>query len=237
MKSQLIFALILTVSNTYGQNLSILQKQLQQLQDKKEFQLDTNGFSQLPKLEDYTCNGRVPKRNAHVCDLNQDGLKDLIVTGSCAPYPETVIFLNQGKSFQQVYASGGKVVTIEKKGDITEIMIFAEACCCIRFSNLFIAQIGKDNTCQKQYITFHTDTALSLGQALANKKMSGTIRTTPKVNNKPQKDECTDERRIGNKLITIKDEEVTMLDQKGKWSLVLVAKDTEKSVIGWIKTK
>jgi hypothetical protein len=27
------------------------------------------------------------------------------------------------------------------------------------------------------------------------------------------------------------------LDQKGKWSLVLVAKDTEQSVIGWIKTK
>ncbi len=233
MKSQLILALILTVSTAYGQNLSTLQHLL----DTTEFQLDTNGFSQLPKLEDYTCNGHVPKRNAHVCDLNQDGLKDLIFTGSCAPYPETVIFLNQGKSFKKVYASGGKVIAIEKKGDITEIMIFAEACCCIRFSNLFIAQIGKDNTCQKQSITFHTDTELSLGQTLPNKKMSGTIRTTPKVNNKPQKDECTNERRIGNKLITIKNEEITVLDQKGKWILVLVAKHTEQSIIGWIKTK
>jgi hypothetical protein len=233
MKSQLLFALILTVSNTYGQNLSTLQHLL----NTTDFQLDTNGFSQLPKLEDYTCNGRVPKRNAHVCDLNQDGLKDLIFTGSCTPYTETVIFLNQGKSFQQVYSSGGKVIAIEKNGDITEIMIFVEACCCIRFSNLFIAQIGKDNTCQKQSITFHTDTELSLGQVLLTEKMSGTIRTTPKVNNKPQKDECTDERQIGNKLIIIKDEEVTVLDQKGKWSLVLAAKDTEQSVIGWIKTK
>lgn len=43
MKSQLVFALILTVSNTYGQNLSTLQKQLQQLLDATEFQLDTNG--------------------------------------------------------------------------------------------------------------------------------------------------------------------------------------------------
>jgi hypothetical protein len=236
MKSQLLFALILTVSNTYGQNLSNLQNTLQKLLDKTEFQLDTSGLAQLPKLEDYICNSRVPNRNAHVCDLNQDGLNDLIYTGSCAPYSETVIFLNEGKSFKQVYSSGGAVIAIEKKGDITEVIIFAEACCCMHFSDLFIAQIGKDDTCQEQSIAFHTDTELSLGQVIITERMSGTVRTTPKVNNKPQKDECTDEQYIGNTLITVKNEAVTVLNKKGKWVLVLVAEDSEQSLIGWMKT-
>ena len=67
-------------------------------------------------------------------------------------------------------------------------------------------------------------------------KIKGILRTSPEINDKKKKDDCSDQIIEGNHLAHInKLTTVVQLSQSGQWRLVLYEVDKDNSYIGWIK--
>jgi hypothetical protein len=218
-----------------AQTLTDIEKRLRLLDNRVEWTYDTTGFSKLPKLE-YDCDGENenPWDYYHVVDLNNDGLKDLIYSGPCHPYSQTDIFLNNGQTLKQVHDYPGELISIEKKADGTVVNVFKEFCCCDYYSDYIQLTIYNDSHVEKNQITFEGNTEVKFDR-LIELKVKGRLRTTPELNDKDHKDECTDQEIKGNHLAYIKNPtKVIQLKQSGQWRLVLYSVDKTNSWIGWI---
>lgn len=229
---------------SYGQTIADIEKRLRLLDNQVVFKFDTTGFSTLPKFE-YSCDDHFkaydfPENKSkwdyyHVIDLNNDGLKDLIYSGPCLPYPQTGIFLNDGQSLKNMHDYAGQIVSIENKPDRTIVNIFKEFCCCDYFSDYIEVTIHNDSHVDKNQISFEGNTQTKFDK-LTELKVKGILRTSPELNDKGKNDDCSDQIIKGNHLAYInKLTTVFQLKQSGQWRLILYPVDKLHSWIGWIK--
>jgi hypothetical protein len=229
---------------SYGQTISDIEKRLRLFDNQIVLKFDTTGLSTLPKF-DYFCDDHFKaydfpeSKNKwdyyHVIDLNNDGLKDLIYSGPCLPYPQTGIFLSDGVSLTRVHDYAGKVISIENKPGRTIINIFKEFCCCDYFSDYKEVIIRNDSHFDKNQISFEGNTQIKFDK-LREIKVKGVLRTSPELNDTEKKDDCSDQIIKGNHLAYIKKlTTVFQLNQSGQWRLILYPVDKFNSWIGWIK--
>lgn len=221
---------------SYGQTLTDIEKRLRLIANRVELKYDTTGFSALPKLEYFCDQGNKNKWDAyHVIDLNQDGLNDLIYCGPCKPYNQVGIFLNNGIKLNQVYHYPGDIIFIDNTPDRTTIHILNEACCCINYSSLVEVTIDNSSAVTKNTIIYSGTTEIILDEKLEEITVTGTLRTSPEIDNSMRRDDCSDKLIRGNHLTRIVGrQKVIQLRQLGQWRLVLYAEDKENSLIGWV---
>jgi hypothetical protein len=222
---------------SYGQTLTDIEKRLRLIDNRVELKYDTTGFSALPKPEYFCAQGNKNKWDAyHVIDLNKDGLNDLIYCGPCKPYNQVGIFLNNGTKLRRVYDSPGDIIFIDNTLDRTIIHIFGEACCCNNYAGLSEVTIDNNSTVTENTITYFGETKITLSEKLKEITVTGTLRTSPEVDDSMRKDDCSDELIQGNHLAQITNrQKVIQLRQAGQWRLVLYAVDKKKSQIGWVR--
>jgi hypothetical protein len=222
---------------SYAQPLTDIAKRLKLLEEQPEFIYDVSGFSSLPKL-DYHCDNENQNKSDyyHVVDLNNDGLKDLIYSGPCAPYYQTAIFINTGRVFRKLYDNPGKITSLEKDTSSTIINIFKEACCCEFYSQYIQLTINNKSQLGRNTIVFGAQTKITVGTRLREEKVVGTLRTTPHVNDVLKRNECNDAVVRGNQLKRIYDfSNIIQLNKVGPWWLVLYPESSERSWVGWMK--
>lgn len=230
----IITSLISQIS--YGQTEIDLRGALMVLvnSDSISFELDSTGFGKLTKINDDCYDGE-PGVFWHVQDLNHDGLKDLIYSGPCKPYYQCAIFLNDGIKLNKVYDAPGKLLNITNNHLASKISILKSSCCCDNYSEFTEIRIGFDNRILKTSLEYHFDTKLSLASELKEKLISGILRSKPIVSDSIYQDPCLQQENIGNQILKINNEKVTVLDFKKGWYLILHKKDDERAIIGWIK--
>jgi hypothetical protein len=231
-------------SGLNAQTLGDIQKRLRFLNNPSPLSYDTTGLSTLPKAM-YSCDdhfeayeypeNKRAKDYYHVVDLNNDDLKDLIYSGPCLPYDQTGIFLNEGKTLKIIHDYPGKVVSLEKFANKTEVNILKKSCCCDYNSDYIKVTICNDSRVDKNHITFDGNTKVKL-EKVKKIKIQGTLRTSPELDDTKKKDDCSDQIFEGNHLLKIdKLTTVIQLSQSGRWKLILYQIDKDNSYIGWIK--
>ncbi|MCZ8023634.1 MAG: hypothetical protein O9294_17855 [Cytophagales bacterium] len=244
MKHAITLIFLGLVVGLNAQSLTDIEMRLRFLEKSAPLTYDTTGFSVLPKFK-YLCDehfnayefpdNKKTKDYYHVADLNNDGIKDLIYSGPCLPYDQTGIFLNDGKTLKQIHDYPGKVVSLEKSIDKTTINILKKSCCCDYYSDYIQLTIWNDSRVEKNQITFWGNTEIKVNK-VKELKIKGTLRYSPDINDKKEKDDCSDQIQEGNHLAHInKLTKVFQLNQSGQWKLVLYAVDNENSYLGWIK--
>ncbi|MBL4585804.1 MAG: hypothetical protein JKX84_01905 [Flavobacteriales bacterium] len=171
--------------------------------------------------------------NYHVKDLNKDGLKDLIYSGSCAPYFQTYIYINTGKELELKTKIAGKIRGISNSEE-TILYIHKQPCCCDNTVWFVTVFIKADGSIDRHTIEFSGNTELKDGE-IEETLVKGVLRSTPEIDDLERKDDCSDELIIGNHVINIDvPEKVYVLAKKGKWNLVLYNNTANHSWIGWI---
>lgn len=247
----LIFVFGLTITSR-GQSIDEVQKRLSLLTQAEKVKYDTTGFSKLPESK-YFCTSDIviiekdstetivpsetedPWKYYTVIDLNDDDLNDLIYSGPCLPYDQTGVFVNDGKTLKLIHDYPGKVVSLEKSVDKSVINVLKESCCCDYYSDYIQVTIWNDSHIDKNQITFFGNTEIKVDK-VTKLKIKGILRTSPEVNDKKMKDDCSDQIIDGNHLAHIdKPTTVVQLSQSGQWRLILYPVDNENSYIGWIK--
>jgi len=232
------------VAGLNAQILTDIEKRLSFLDKGIPLTYDTTDFPTLPKVK-YLCDdhfdafefpdNKKTKDYYHVVDLNNDGLKDLIYSGPCMPYDQTGIFLNDGKTLKLIHDYPGEVVSLEKVVDKTVINILKKSCCCDYYSDYIQVTIWNDSRIDKNEITYWGNTEIKVDKVTPF-KIKGILRTSPEINDKKKKDDCSDQIIEGNHLAHInKLTTVVQLSQSGQWRLVLYEVDKDNSYIGWIK--
>jgi len=217
--------------NSFGQKLNEIKLKLNLLESNYDFKLDSTGLSEL-LLPSYRCSENNSENNWHVQDINNDGLKDLIYSGTCQPYYQTAIFLNSKNGFKLVYDYPGKIVSITENSN--KINILKSSCCCDYYSDLIEVSVNNKYEIQKNTISFNVETKIETQHKLNFKTVSGILRSTPILENKVKKDVCSDDTIIGNQIETIKNKQAIVLNEKNDWLLVLIERNEVYSIIGWI---
>jgi hypothetical protein len=219
-----------------AQRIAEIEERLRLIEKPVELKYDTTGFSALPHFENECDDENVNKWDYyHVTDLNKDGLNDLIYSGPCMPYARTVIFINNGTSMKIVYDYAGSVTGIKQKSDRTIVDVFKKACCCDYNSDCIEVAIYNDSRVEENMISFDGNTSIRLDNPIMI-KARGAIRTSPQVDNKKRKDDCTGEPVKGNYLQQInKLTDVVQLGKEKGWSLVLYEESKQYSWVGWMK--
>ena len=96
------------------QSLNEIDKQLRIMLNPDSLACDTLGFTSLPKHDNFCSTGNEhPWDYYHVADVNQDGHPDLIYSGPCMPYSQTIVYLNDGLKLKPIYNSPGKIIFLE----------------------------------------------------------------------------------------------------------------------------
>src|SRR5687767_4263771 len=115
MKKLIFFAIMLISFQSFSQRPEELVRWLKTYHNETQVPFDTSGFSQLPPVAN-TCEEKDERdlANYHVADLNNDGFNDLVFSGPCMPYDQTVIYMNSGDGKLSSYDFSGKVVGFEK---------------------------------------------------------------------------------------------------------------------------
>ena len=203
--------------------------------DSVRFQLDSTGISNLPKVDYHCCEEGESSVFWHVQDLNNDNLEDLIYSGSCQPYDQSAVFLNTGATLEKVIDCPGKLLSADVTDTEMRLYVFRPGCCCENYNHFMEVTIGADNTIEQKIIEYHVETEINVSK-FSEKWSSGILRTTPAVNDSLYQDPCFSVEKVGNQILTISKEKVTVFDSKQGWDLVLFEKDENYSVIGWIKS-
>lgn len=242
MRMDRILATVLGVILTFSctAQISTLRK-LDLLTRPKEYsKYDTTGYSSLPEPDSYciksacVLGGRPMK--AVVIDLNQDSLKDIILSGDCCPYAATEIFINRGDSMELVYERTGDLVNILQSDSVTNIAILARACCCEETNELITLSINGFGQIKSSSIVYYYDTKLKMEIGIKREVASGMIRRTPVEDNTKRKSDCWNEIVEGNGILSIdKPSNVYVLHEANGWKLVLYEPTYEYALIGWIK--
>jgi hypothetical protein len=237
MKYLLTILVVGLAVHSHGQKLTELHQRLKFLEDRRDFQHDTTGFSTLPRFDNFCDNDNSTESDYyHVADLNSDGIKDLIYSGPCKPYGQTRVFLNTGKSFKKAYSFPGQLVSLEDKSGVTVMNILKEACCCDYYSEFIQVTIDGASNVTKNIIAFAAKTKIKLNTKPKVVKVVGVIRTTPEVNDTNKKDSCRNQILKGNHVTRIhKFTDIIQLSEVGPWWLVLYQQNHERSWIGWMK--
>ena len=231
-----LFIIIVSFINltVFGQDLGLLKLRLDLLETTIDFKLDSTGLSKL-SLPSHDCVANKLKNNWHVQDLNNDGLDDLIYSGTCTPYYQTSIYLNNQKGFELVCDYPGKIISIDDALNTVKINMLKSSCCCDNNTDFIEISIYNTSEIKRDMISFDYKTKIKTFNKLNSKIVSGILRKTPTVDNKLEKDPCTDATFIGNQIKTLNNISVVILNKKDNWSLVLVKLNKSYSVIGWIK--
>jgi hypothetical protein len=231
----LFFVGLNLVSN--AQTNSEIHDRLSLLMDSQVFDFDTTGVSSFSVIPN-PCDDSINWDYYHVIDLNFDGLKDLVFSGPCNPYIETVVFLNNGNELEKVFQCGGQLITIENMASSSAIYIIKEAVGCDKYLEQLELIIDKDSNLIQNTISFHTETTVTILDNLSTFEFKGFVRTNPKCDNKRRKDECSGIVYKGNRLFSIKKRtEVLQLNKSGDWILILYKENHERYWIGWVESK
>lgn len=243
MKKIILLFLFIIPILSFGQSLDITKKNLQLLLESTsiiEFKLDSTGFSKLPRI-DYFCETEKYEtryyNNWHLVDLNNDKLNDLIYSGPCLPYSQTAVFINNGKTLEEIHDYPGQLISIDKNEKYTTVNVIKKSVGCDDYTEFIEIKIGQNNQIDKHTIQYYLDTKINLiDNQLKKKIISGTIRTTPIIDNFIHKHLCYDDVTIkGNQILHIENKNVIVIYSKDGWSQVLYKKNDENSIIGWIK--
>lgn len=232
----LLFLLFITVHTAFSQVDDGLYKCMDLIlsADKSNFNLDSAGLSQLPDVN-YECEKGGDGTNWHVVDLNKDGLNDLIYSGPCQGAFQSAVFLNSGENFNKIHEYPGKLQAIDFSDNETNIYFLKTSCCCDYYSDLITVNLRFDKTVKTKHISYHFNTKLSASKKFKEMEISGVLRYEPMLNDSMSKDPCTDRPRIGNRIRSLTNKKVILLDTKRGWNLVLYREDEGQAFIGWIR--
>ncbi len=206
-----------------------------------KFPIDSTGFSKF-KHSKFLKNGNavdfiIQPKNTHVIDFNKDGLQDIIYQNT-EHYTETILFINNGSSFIEIYTTPGKLIDIQL-GDKTLISIFSNAIGCFEKKIFSYVTIDTYNVMSTYKLWLHYETIINnLDSSFTQRKVTGILRTQPIVDNQHKEEICTREPRKGNQIDTLINQPVTVIKQQDNWLLVLyekTTKETNYATIGWIK--
>lgn len=233
MKHLITIVFFLSSISSFSQDFNALKIRIGLLKTTSNFKVDSTGISKI-QVPTYYCDTNELGNNWHVQDLNNDGLKDLIFTGTCQPYHQTAIFLNSKKGFQLVYDAPGKILSITSSTNGTEINSYNPSCCCEYYSSLIKVSINNLSVVEESTISFHDKTTITASDKLYAKTVSGILRSTPVVDDVTKKDPCTAEEKTGNRIGIAENESAIVVNQENNWLLVFMKQDTSYAV-GWIK--
>lgn len=233
MKCVIRIVFLLTSLSLFSQDFSDIKTRIGLLKTTANFKVDSTGISKIP-IPTYYCNTNDTENNWHVQDLNNDGLKDLIFSGTCQPYHQTAIFLNSKKGFQLVYDAPGKILSITSTTNGTEINSYNPSCCCEYYSNLIKVTINNTSAVKESTMSFHDKTTITASNKLYAKTVSGILRSTPVVDDITKKDPCTAEEKTGNRIGIVENESAIVVNQEKNWLLVFI-KQNGSYAVGWIK--
>lgn len=228
----IIIGLLISTSSL-GQELNSIKTRLNLLKTKIDFKLDSTGISKLT-LPSYYCIENKLENSWHVQDLNNDGLNDLIYSGTCQPYSQTAIFLNSQKGYKLVYDYPGKLISIINSSTELKINILKPSCCCDYYSDLIEVLINNKSEIQKNTISFYFETKIKTSNKLYSRTISGVLRGAPTIDDNVKKDVCSDNTIVGNQIEIINNKTAIILNTKKNWSLVLIRKSDSYSILGWI---
>jgi len=239
MKNLLVIACMCNILTGCAQNNNSLKTSLQLLQSPLEFKfpLDSTGFSKIKNAKFYTKNGDtdvfdINSDNIHLVDFNNDGQKDIIYQET-RHYQTTILLVEKGNDFIEIWSESGALVGI-KQGEKTTVYVLSSAIGCFNVNLLSEIVIKSDNTFIDNTIALHSDVRINtIDTTFKQKKISGILRTQPIIDNEEKKDPCTGDSLIGNQIRTIENKEVTVIKKQKDWLLV-VYKETDASIIGWI---
>ena len=234
-----VLTLLTVFSFAYGQQLANVEKSIHLLTNTPDFKLDSTGISKLNKpecyCEEWMSEEGTNRGNAwHVADLNHDGLDDLIYSGPCAPYLETVIYINRGESFEKVYGHPGKLLAIDANEKGSDIYILKNSCCCDNYNKLQKIAIRGSGVVDEHYVYYHFETNPHKSRQMSDQNLSGMLRTSPFINDLKTKNPCTDEEITGNQLRKLDEENVVVLFSRNEWLLVMAPDGENRSMIGWV---
>lgn len=223
--------------NLYSQSDSALHKRIQLLVDSTTFNYDTTGVSSF-SIVPHPCDDIIQWNSYHVMDLNSDGLKDLIFSGTCGLYTSTILYFNTGNELKLTFECSGKVVSAKTESNSSTLNILKEACCCDKYAELIELTVGNNFDVIQNSIYIHIDTKISIENTFEELEFKGIMRSTPIVDDIGKPDECNDGTVEGNKLIeTTEKTNVIQLSSYGNWSLVLFKENSARYRMGWIEIK
>lgn len=219
----------------YSQPDTALYQRLLLLVDSTSFNYDTTGISSLSGIPN-PCDHTIRWNCYHIADVNSDRLNDLIFSGPCDPYSQTIIYINEGTGLKPAYTCAGKILSINKSTDATRINILKENCCCDYYSELIELTVDNHSEITKNSIYFHSDTEIQMGDSLVNLSFQGLMRTSPAIDDVARPDECSDDTIEGNKLLSIEKEvRLIQLHRNGNWRLVLFMENKARYWVGWVE--
>lgn len=227
--------------NTKKENEKVLyleevQRILKVLNDTSGIPRDTIGFSELPKI-DFLCDEeyQFERKYYSIIDLNHDGLKDLIYSGPCLVYDQTVIFIQKGSRFLKIYDEAGRVVSVRTFDSMTHVYSQYEPVGCYSDNHLSEISIKNDSIPIVKRINYVKFPKMTLN-SLKLIKVKGVLRWSPKEDEVDRKDPCSDNVIHGNHLLRIENERsVIQVAREKDWSFVLYKTDEANSILGWIK--
>lgn len=240
MKANIIFYSLLVFSlQSIGQDIDSYERRLKVLLNPTSVEYDTTGYSLLPAFSNY-CGENDSKEFEFykVIDLDDDGLLDLVFSGPCIPYYQTIVFLNRGDRLEKVFDIAGEVISIDDHNGKRKIDISLEACCCSHNSYLEELVFGESGHSRSRSIKYHGTTELEFQPTYKTDEISGVLRSHPVVDDNRKKDPCSESFIEGNVVGKIEEPETVIeLSASGKWKLVLSMETEYYSTIGWIRSK
>ncbi|MCL5246623.1 hypothetical protein M4I21_12430 [Cellulophaga sp. 20_2_10] len=234
MKHLIAIVFFLSSISLFSQDFNALKTRIGLLKTTSNFKVDSTGISKI-QVPTYYCDTNEPGNNWHVQDLNNDGLKDLIFTGTCQPYHQTAIFLNSKKGFQLVHDAPGKIRSITSTTNGTEINSYNPSCCCDYYSSLIKVSINNVSVVEESTISFHDKTIITASDKLYSKTISGILRSTPELDDVITKDPCTGDEIVGNTIGSLENESAIVVNQEKNWLLVLIKQNDTYSNLGWVQ--
>ncbi len=242
MKIKILLAIVCLCNTLIGcaQISSALKTSLELLQKPPEFQfpIDNTGFSKLIRPKFYSSRGDtdafiIDSKNIHFVDFNNDGKKDIIYQDT-QHYQETILFVKKGNDFVEIWSGPGKLIDI-KQDKVTTIYIVMHFVGCAANTVLSKLIVHNNNAITESTLAYHYETTIKDTDAtFQQKKISGILRTQAILDDKKKKEPCTGKFKTGNQIRTIDNKTVTIIKKQKDWLLV-VYKEKNKSIIGWIR--
>lgn len=246
--SFIVILLLFQTCTTPPYPISIEQKIIAGVSDTAEFDwpISNHNALQQRQISDLFADGRIlctedslnRYQYFHWVDLNHDHLEDLIFSGPCQPYVETVIFLNIKGVLQFIHEAPGFVQNIIVEDNKSTVIIKNEACCCTDYNAAFLMEIPWHDTIinrQEVYWPYDTIPEICLHQPFqTNQEIR--LRAQPVVDDILTEWDCNPEtKKPGNMVVSIPANTQGLIlakkiEQQDSWYFVLVKPLTIKEI-------